>query len=153
MSVPRSDRDARPLFGPVLFGDTPVRVSQVISDRMQSDFPAGTPGIPSGSHISSHSWRKAGASALAALRVPDQVIKQWGMWRCRTSIDTYVDDEYRATGWLRQLFDWLVSPDQPVHTETTWGGWIGYDQTENTVAHRSHASAGAEFRVLLDESL
>ena len=155
LSVPASDTDARPLFGPALFGDTPARVSKIISDRMQSDFPAGTPGIPSGSHISSHSWRKAGASALAALRVPDQVIKQWGMWRCRTSIDSYVDDEYRATNFLRQIFDWLVDPDYAQRaTVSNWNGWLGYDQTENTDTHQNRAPTdGAEFRAMLDDSM
>ena len=84
-----------------------------------------TPDIATGTFISSHSWRKTGASALALFCSLFHV-KNWGMWKSTSSCERYIDDTFTdPDGFMKALFDWMSSPDANTHTD--WGDWEGYD--------------------------
>jgi hypothetical protein len=127
--------DDEPALGPALLGNTPsgasTRITEAVSEHLKD-----LPGIAAGSFVGSHSFRKTGASALAALRVPWQVIKKWGMWRTSDSAERYVNDDYEASSFLRSFFDWLVDP--PTHPEPLterWGTWAGYGSDDEVDDH------------------
>jgi hypothetical protein len=84
-------------------------VTQAMRDLLLPN--GGAALIPPGSHISSHSWRKAGASSLAKAACSWFVIKTWGMWLSTTSAERYVELRYYDSHPLmRSIFDWLCDP-------------------------------------------
>jgi hypothetical protein len=68
--------------------------------------------IPPGSYLSSHSWRKSGASALAKVGCSMFTIKTWGMWKSTSSAERYVELRYfDAHPQIQIVFDWLCRSD------------------------------------------
>jgi hypothetical protein len=57
------------LIGPPLWGDDPKRAADVIAKKMKELLDRSDSRIPLGAFISSHSWRKASASAAARLNI------------------------------------------------------------------------------------
>ena len=65
--------------------------------------------IPDGSFISSHSWRRTGASAFAALGGDWHLLMRWGMWRAIASAQAYVNLDFQPDPIVVQIFPWLFS--------------------------------------------
>ena len=88
--------------------------------------PEETPDIAQGTFISSHSWRKTCASALACFCSLIQV-KRWGMWKTTSSCERYIDETFEcADSFMPELFDWMHQSSTAGTTEN-WNGWTGYD--------------------------
>jgi len=87
-----------------------------------------------GSHISSHSWRKAGASALAAIGASWQAIKLWGMWASTTSAERYVDNRYTVGPAARLLFDWILEYGQHTPAVPTSAQYTADDEVDDGVS-------------------
>jgi hypothetical protein len=113
-----------------LIGDKPSQASDLVTKAMAVILPPEeTPDIAAGTFISSHSWRKTGASALALFCSLFNV-RKWGMWKTVSSCERYVDDTFTdPDGFMKALFDWMSSPDSNTHTD--WGDWEGYDGTQD----------------------
>jgi hypothetical protein len=66
---------------------TPSQTADRVTKAMQAILPPeDTPDVAQGTFISSHSWRKTGASALASFCSLFQV-KRWGMWKTTSSCE------------------------------------------------------------------
>ena len=145
----------QPLLGPALWGSTPSKVSDKISIAMETHLikPCATgctqpSGIPPESFISSHSWRKAGASAIATF-ADFLKLRRWGMWKSITAPILYIDDRYSVDPMMTALFDWIDQPvglaDIPERHQYTDSQCVddGIDQQEikkaNKSDHISHA--------------
>ena len=64
-----SGSDGKRLLGPVLWGSTPRRVADIVSKKMSVMLPKSNMGVHKTAYISSHFWRKMGASAGALLDI------------------------------------------------------------------------------------
>ena len=143
------------MLGPALWGSTPSKVSDKISIAMETHLikPCATgctqpSGIPPESFISSHSWRKAGASAIATF-ADFLKLRRWGMWKSITAPILYIDDRYSVDPMMTALFDWIDQPiglaDIPERHQYTDSQCVddGIDQQEikkaNKSDHISHA--------------
>ena len=115
------------LIGPQLWGDDPKRVADVISKKMKELLHRGDTGVPLGTFISSHSWRKAGASAAARLQIDWHTIMCWGMWVSHASAEKYVDPRYLFDRVLADIFDFLMNVRTPQLEFLQGSGWAGYD--------------------------
>ena len=115
------------LIGPQLWGDDPKRAADVISQKMKEILHRGDCGIPLGTFISSHSWRKAGASAAACLRIDWHTIMCWGMWKTHISAEKYIDPTYLFDRVLASIFDFLMNVHTPQLEFLEGTGWKGYD--------------------------
>ena len=61
-----------------------------------------------GTKITSHSFRKTGASAMLASGVkPERILKE-GLWSHVKYVFLYADKEYPKSDFMRALFDWLM---------------------------------------------
>ena len=86
----------------------PDESSTLITAMMETHIPTGVSVLPEGRTISSHSLRKAAASALFAIGADFyRAIMPWGCWKSFTSAEKYVDKKYVATTWSGGFFDWL----------------------------------------------
>ena len=65
--------------------------------------------VPEGSFISSHSWRKTGASAFAACRGDWHILMRWGMWRAMASAESYVNQAFVPDAIFLGIFPWLFN--------------------------------------------
>ena len=73
----------------------PATAHATITKWMKDLVPAEVTCLPEGHHISSHSLRKAGASALFKLGCDvRQVIMPWGRWKSATCADVYFTKDY-----------------------------------------------------------
>jgi hypothetical protein len=110
---------------------TPSQTADRVTKAMQAILPPeDTPDVAQGTFISSHSWRKTGASALASFCSLFQV-KRWGMWKTTSSCERYIDDTFQCTGtFMRELFDWMTT-SRTAGTSEDWNGWTGYDGTQD----------------------
>jgi hypothetical protein len=88
--------DGTRLMGLQLWGDDPKRVSDIITRKMKEILNRRDMGVALGTFISSHSWRKCGASAAARLQIDWHTIMCWGMWISHASAEKYVDHKYTA---------------------------------------------------------
>ena len=106
---------------------TPSQASDKITKAMHKILPPEeTPDITQGTFISSHSWRKTGASALANFCSLFQV-KRWGMWKSTSSCEKYIDDTFQCPdNFMHELFDWMTQSPS-AGTNEDWNGWTGYD--------------------------
>ena len=131
-------------LGPQLWGTAPARVSDAISgamNRLMADDIQST--LPTGTFVSSHSFRKAGASILYCMRVSTFAIRVWGGWRTITSPALYCDPAYSLSPQIQQLFDWQL----PV--ASAWGSWQGYDEGDGSDEEGDTSSAAAEITLAL----
>jgi len=115
------------LIGPQLWGDDPKRVADVISKKMKELLNRSDSGVPLGTFISSHSWRKAGASAAARLKIDWHTIMCWGMWKSHNSAEKYIDPTYMFDRVLASIFDFLMNVQTPQLEFLDGSGWAGYD--------------------------
>jgi hypothetical protein len=117
------DNEGKPLIMSLI--GSPSTASDKITKAMQRILPPEeTPDIAPGTFISSPSWRKTGASALATFCSLFRV-KRWGMWKSTSSCERYIDDSFDdADGFLRTLFNWV---NTPAAVNEDWNGWLGYD--------------------------
>ena len=111
------------LIGPQLWGDDPKRAADVISQKMKEILHRGDCGIPLGTFISSHSWRKARASAAACLRIDWHTIMCWGMWKTHISAEKYIDPTYLFDRVLASIFDFLMNVHTPQLEFLNGTGW------------------------------
>jgi hypothetical protein len=69
-----------------------------------------------GTHISSHSWWKTGALALAvcgaSLYTP---FKLWGMWKSTPGVGRYVNLQYPMDSFFMQLY--AAEPEVPINLQ------------------------------------
>jgi hypothetical protein len=119
------DAEGKPLMLSLI--DKPSEAADKVSKAMRVILPPEeTPDIADGTFISSHSWRKTGASALAIFCSLFKV-KSWGMWASTSSCEKYVDETYQdPDGFMQSLFDWVVSSSDQAPPED-WNGWSGYE--------------------------
>jgi hypothetical protein len=79
------DSEGNPLMLSLI--GTPSQTADRVTKAMQAILPPeDTPDVAQGTFISSHSWRKTGASALASFCSLFQV-KRWGMWKTTSSCE------------------------------------------------------------------
>jgi hypothetical protein len=123
------DSEGNPLMLSLI--GTPSQTADRVTKAMQAILPPeDTPDVAQGTFISSHSWRKTGASALASFCSLFQV-KRWGMWKTTSSCERYIDDTFQCTGtFMRELFDWMTT-SRTAGTSEDWNGWTGYDGTQD----------------------
>jgi hypothetical protein len=57
--------------------------------------------------VTSHSWRKTGASAMRARGVAFQIIQEEGLWSDIKYAKLYADPRYPKDSFMSELFDWL----------------------------------------------
>ena len=105
-----SGKDGRRLLGPGLWGTQPRRVADVISKQMHIMLPKASVGVHAESYISSHSWRKMGASAGAVLSIGWQCVMVWGCWLSHTSPQLYVDKRFQVDPIFWFFYDFLLPP-------------------------------------------
>jgi hypothetical protein len=99
---------ARTDIGPQLFGKKPQEVAAKITAAMDEYLGSEIrERIPEHTFCSSHSMRKAGASALNAMNVSMFTLRRWGLWKTYTSPEKYCDQTYTVDDATRQLFDHL----------------------------------------------
>lgn len=60
-----------------------------------------------GMKVTSHSWRKTGASAMRARGVAFQIIQEEGLWSDIKYAKLYADPRYPKDSFMSELFDWL----------------------------------------------
>lgn len=88
---------------------TPQRMASMMSNAMDR-FCDNTILVP-GTHVTSYSWRKAGASILTARGLPHHVIITWGGWSpSPLSVRTYLryaDHDFNLCPFTTALMDWL----------------------------------------------
>jgi hypothetical protein len=90
----------------------PDETSTLVTAMMRKLIPDNVAMLPQGRTISSHSLRKASASALFAIAADfHRCIMPWGGWRSLTSAEKYVDRKYLATSWSGGFFDWFRASD------------------------------------------
>ena len=130
--------DAAPEIGPGLFGDNPTQVSRMISQKMTELLgdAIGT-ALPENCFCSSHSFRKAGASTLAAMQLNLFTIKKWGMWKTVTSPERYVDPEYSASQFVIQMMDHLTPymGSGQTHEPEPVIEWVGEASDDDDAEH------------------
>jgi hypothetical protein len=105
-----SGPDGRRLLGPALWGSTPRRVADIVSKKMNAMLPKSNMGVHETAYISSHSWRKMGASAGALLDIGWQNVMVWGCWKSQSSAQLYVDGRFQMDPILWAFYDFLVRP-------------------------------------------
>jgi hypothetical protein len=105
-----SGSDGRRLLGPVLWGSTPGRVADIVSKKMSVMLPKSNMGVHETAYISSHSWRKMGASAGALLDIGWQNVMAQGCWKSQSSAQLYVDGRFQMDPILWAFYDFLVRP-------------------------------------------
>ena len=79
--------------------------------------------IAPGSFVSSHSWRKTGASAFGALNGDWHVIKRWGHWLSSNSAESYINGKFRNDPIFRLLFEFLLAPSAVSSMDWAWSGY------------------------------
>ena len=97
------------IFSSSLWGADPKAVSDKISSAMSEILDYGQLFIPDGSFISSHSWRRTGASAFAACRGDWHLLMRWGMWRAIASAQAYVNLDFLPDPVILEIYPWLFS--------------------------------------------
>ena len=102
--------DGQRLLGPALWGFEPRQVSDKISTAMRTYLPKDLMGVDASSFISSHSFRKFGASAAAAIEIGWYTIMRWGLWASMTSPMTYVAKHYAVDPLFYVFFDFIMPP-------------------------------------------
>jgi hypothetical protein len=60
-----------------------------------------------GMKVTSHSWRKTGASAMRARGVAFHIIQEEGLWSDVKYAKLYADPRYPKDAFMSELFDWL----------------------------------------------
>ena len=116
------------LLGPALLGTKPSKASDKITTAMRELLPLDEiPDVVQGTFISSHSWRKTGASALAGY-LSLFAVNRWGMWKSTASCERYVGDFDDPDQFMREIFDW-VDPSV-TRASTEWGPWNGYGSAD-----------------------
>jgi hypothetical protein len=95
------------LIGPQLWGNDPKRAADVVSKKMKGlhVLDRSDSEIQLGAFISSHSWRKAGASAAARLKIDWHTIMCSGIWKSHNSAEKYIDPTYLFDRVLASFFD------------------------------------------------
>ena len=96
-------------FSSYLWGTKPQAVSDCVTKAMDEMLDYRQLFIPEGSFISSHSWRRTGASAYAACRGDWHLLKRWGMWRAITSAEAYINLDYAPDPIVMEIFPWLFN--------------------------------------------
>ena len=135
-----------PLIRAGFLGTTPARASDALTnamDRLLSANLSESFMMGDGSHISSHSWRKAAASALAAMQANWLTIKMWGMWASANSAERYIDALYADHPMARMLFDWLLTVGGHAHTVPVAAQYSEADEADDGVTDSPRAPHGA----------
>ena len=102
--------DGQRLLGPALWGFQPRHVSDKISTAMRTYLPKDLMGVDASSFISSHSFRKFGASAAASIEIGWYTIMRWGLWASITSPMAYVAKNYAVDPLFFVFFDFIMPP-------------------------------------------
>ena len=118
------DADDSFVLSAELWGTEPKRVSDLITDAMNRLLDSNDLFIAPGSFVSSHSWRKTGASAFAALNGDWHVIKRWGHWLSSSSAESYINDKFQTDPIFRLLFEFLLAPSATAAMDWAWAGYV-----------------------------
>lgn len=93
---------------------TPESANKLISTWIQDLIPDEVTRLVEGHKISSHSLRKAGASALVKMGACLLTrVMPWGRWKTVGSAEKYADKSYVATSFSGGVFDWLLPMGNP----------------------------------------
>jgi hypothetical protein len=95
-----------------LWGLQPRQVSDKISTAMRTYLPKNLMGVDASSFISSHSFRKFGASAAVSIEIGWYTIMRWGLWASLTSPMAYVAKNYAVDPLFFAFFDFIMPPRQ-----------------------------------------
>eukprot|EP01050_Picozoa_sp_SAG11_P030308 SAG11_NODE_8911_length_963_cov_3.038194_1_plen_277_part_01 len=96
-------------FSDYIWGNAPTTVSDRITQAMAAYLDAKQLFMPEGSFISSHSWRKTGASAYAASQGDWHLLMRWGMWKAIASAEAYINRDFQHDPIVSEIFSWLFS--------------------------------------------
>ena len=92
----------------------PETASSAITGWMRELIPASVSSLPNGEKITSHSFRKAGASAMCSLGLDIRTkIMPWGVWKCIESVENYVVQGYLVTRFSGGMWDWILPANSP----------------------------------------
>ena len=88
--------------------------STTVTKWMAEIIPASVSSLVKGHKITSHSLRKAGASAMATLAIDFRgQIMPWGRWRTAASAEKYAQVGYVVTTFSGGMFSWKLGPLSP----------------------------------------
>ena len=86
-------------------GSAAATVSKWMIDLIPADISA----LIEGTKITSHSLRKAGASAMVALLIDLKTrVMPWGRWKSISSAEKYIDEAYYVTSFSGGCFGWFM---------------------------------------------
>ena len=89
----------------------PDLASKAITKWMAEIIPSEISSLVKGEKITSHSWRKAGGSAMCSMQINLRTrIMPWGRWKCITSCEKYCLVGYLVTSFSGAVFDWYLPP-------------------------------------------
>lgn len=92
--------------------DCQTKAATTITAWMEANIPQSVHCLPPGLVITSHSFRKAGASAMFAIGLdPRRHIMPWGPWASQDSFECYLIKGFAVTSFSGAMWDWypLVS--------------------------------------------
>ena len=130
-AVTLTDDEGSFVFSNELWGDKPKQVSDQITKAMDSLLRYDQLFIPQGSFVSSHSWRRTGASGFAAAKGDWHVLTRWGMWKVHASAEAYVNSEFQPDSIFVQLYEFLFQTISASQTAESYNGWIGYESASD----------------------
>ena len=88
---------------------SPEAASDIVSKWMDDLIPAEVSSLVKGTKITSHSLRKAGASAMVALLIDLKTrVMPWGRWKSISSAEKYIDEAYYVTSFSGGCFGWFM---------------------------------------------
>ena len=130
-AVTLTDDEGSFVFSNELWGDKPKQVSDQITKAMDSLLRYDQLFISQGSFVSSHSWRRTGASGFAAAKGDWHVLTRWGMWKVHASAEAYVNSEFQPDSIFVQLYEFLFQTISASQTAESYNGWIGYESASD----------------------
>lgn len=95
--------------GNISISGTPEQSSGIVTKWMKDLIPADIANLPEKHFYSSHSTRRAAASAMHGIGVPLELgIMSHGRWKSATSCLTYIEEGYQVSRFAGGMFDWLM---------------------------------------------
>ena len=101
-------------YGNLFCIPTPEDASTTVSGWMDKIISPQMASLVRGQKISSHSLRKAGASALCSLGADLRtMVMPWGEWKTMTSAEKYAAQGYIVSKFSGGVFDWMLPTGSP----------------------------------------
>ena len=93
---------------------SPEAASDIVSKWMDDLIPAEVSSLVKGTKITSHSLRKAGASAMGSLGLDLRtIIMPWGRWRSMSSAEKYPEHGFMVSSFSGGVFSWCLPASSP----------------------------------------